>query len=167
MNRVLLILLLFCVGFVSCKKGYDEAETVRAQAVKDDQIIQDYLTANPTVKAQRVDSAGVATGVYYLVLNPGEGNALFTSSTQVTVNYTGKILTTGVKFTESGRFTPSFRLGDVIRAWQLGIPQVKKGGHVRILAPSRYAYGSFDQPEIGLPANSVVDFDINLLDVTN
>lgn len=167
MNRVLLILLLLCAGLYGCKKGFDPAAESRTQAAVDDQIVQDYLTANPTINAQRVDSAGVATGVYVVVLAPGEGNALFTSSTVVTVNYTGRILTTGEKFTESGRFNPSFRLGDVIRAWQLGLPQIKKGGRVRIIAPSRYAYGAFDQPGIGLPKNSIVDFDIQLLDITN
>ena len=167
MNRILLILLLLSVSLYSCKKGYDPIAESRAQAEADDKIIQDYLATNPAIKAVRVDSAGTATGVYCVILAPGEGNALYTSSTSITVNYTGKILTTGEQFTESGRFNPSFRLGEVIRAWQLGIPQIKKGGRVRILAASRYAYGAYDQPEIGLPKNSIVDFDIQLLDVTN
>jgi FKBP-type peptidyl-prolyl cis-trans isomerase FkpA len=167
MNRVLLILFLFTVCLTSCKKGFDPVAQVEEQAAKDDKIIQDYLAATPGLNAKRVDSAGVATGVYYIVLAPGEGNALFTSSTTVTVDYTGKILTTGEVFTQSNNFHPSFRLGEVIRAWQLGIPNIKRGGRVRILAPSRYAYGPYEQPVIGLPANSVVDFDIQLLDITN
>jgi FKBP-type peptidyl-prolyl cis-trans isomerase FkpA len=167
MNRVLLILLMLSVGFCSCKKGYDAVAESETQAKADDKIIQDYLAANPTINAVRVDSSGVATGVYCVILAPGEGNALYTSSTSITVNYTGKILTTGEQFTESGRFNPSFKLGEVIRAWQLGIPQIKKGGRVRIIAASRYAYGAYDQPGIGLPKNSIVDFDIQLLDVTN
>lgn len=164
MNRILLIILLCTVCLVSCKKGYDAVEEVRTQAVKDDKIIQDYIADNNlTGKAVKIDT----TGVYYVVLAPGNGNALFTNSTRVTIDYTGRILTTGVVFAESNNFHPSFSLGEVLRAWQLGIPQIKKGGKVRILAPSRYAYGPFDQPDIGLPPNSVVDFEIELLDVTN
>jgi FKBP-type peptidyl-prolyl cis-trans isomerase FkpA len=164
MNRILLIILLFSVCLVSCKKGYDAVEEVRTQAAKDDKIVQDYIVDKGlTGKAIKIDT----TGVYYIVMKPGSGNALFTNSTRVTIDYTSRILTTGVVFSESNNFHPSFTLGEVIRAWQLGIPQIKEGGKVRILAPSRYAYGPFDQPDIGLPPNSVVDFEIELLDVTN
>jgi FKBP-type peptidyl-prolyl cis-trans isomerase FkpA len=63
----------------------------------------------------------------------------------------------------------------VIRGWQMGIPLVKKGGIVRLLIPSRYAYGPNAQPQLGvtfglkdgLPANAVLDFDIQLYDITN
>jgi FKBP-type peptidyl-prolyl cis-trans isomerase FkpA len=164
MNRILLIILLFSVCLVSCKKGYDAVEEVKTQAAKDDKIVQDYIVDKGlTGKAIKIDT----TGVYYIVMAPGSGNALFTNSTRVTIDYTSRILTTGVVFAESNNFHPFYTLGEVIRAWQLGIPQIKKGGKVRILAPSRYAYGPFDQPDIGLPANSIVDFEIELLDVTN
>ncbi|MBK0380497.1 FKBP-type peptidyl-prolyl cis-trans isomerase [Mucilaginibacter segetis] len=164
MNRLLLIL--WCVvGLCSCKKGYDEVANYRAQAAKDDQIIADYIAATPGLadEAKRIDT----TGVYYVVIAPGSGNDLFTNSTRVTVDYTGKILGADTVFTQSNNFHPTFALSEVIKGWQLGIPKIKKGGTVRLLIPSRYAYGPFDQPSIGLPANSVVDFNIQLLDVTN
>ncbi len=168
MNRVLLILLLCVVGFASCKKSESELDKINAQATVDDKIITDYIMANGlSTKVKQIDSSGVATGIYYVVVAPGSGNALFTNSTNVTVDFTGKILTTGATFTNSNNFHPSFQLGSVIRAWKLAIPLIKKGGQIRILSPSRYAYGAYDQPEINLPANSVVDFDLKLLDVTN
>jgi len=164
MNRVVLILLVLCTGLSSCKKGYDAAEQVRTQAAIDDKLIQDYIAdKNLSTVAKRIDT----TGVYYIVKVPGTGNDLFTNSTRITVDYEGRILTTGEVFTTSNKFHPTFSLGEVIKGWQLGIPQIKKGGKVRLLIPSRYAYGAFDQPDIGLPANSVVDFDIELLDITN
>ncbi|TSD67855.1 peptidylprolyl isomerase [Inquilinus sp. KBS0705] len=164
MNRVLIILFLACAGLSACTKGYDEAAVVRAQATVDDRIIQDYMAAHSLgVSAKRIDT----TGVFYIIEAPGTGNALYTNSTRVTVNYEGRILTTGAVFTKNNGFSPTFVLGEVIKGWQLGIPQIKKGGRVRLLIPSRYAYGAFDQPDIGLPANTVVDFEIQLLDVTN
>ncbi|XHR93659.1 FKBP-type peptidyl-prolyl cis-trans isomerase [Mucilaginibacter sp. UC70_90] len=57
--------------------------------------------------------------------------------------------------------------GGVIKGWQLGIPQIKPGGKVRLLIPSRYAYGPYAQDSIHLPANSVLDFQIQLYNVTN
>jgi len=169
MNKILLILLFSVVCLSSCKKGYDAIEEERTQAQIDDKIIQDYIAGTPGLSAvaKRIDSAGIATGVYYVELKPGSGNDLFTNSTRITVDFTSKELLTGRVFAQSNNFHPSFILGEVLRAWKLGIPQIKKGGKIRIIAASRYAYGPYDQPEINLPKNSVVDFEIELLDVTN
>lgn len=169
MNRVLLILFLSVICFSSCQKGYDSVAEERTQADIDQKIIEDYIAATPGLgaKVKQVDSAGVKTGVYYVEEVAGTGNAIFTNSTRITIDYTSKILTTGVVFAQSNNFHPSFSLGEVLRAWQLGIPNAKKGGKFRIIAASRYAYGPYDQPEINLPKNSVVDFEIELLDVTN
>jgi FKBP-type peptidyl-prolyl cis-trans isomerase FkpA len=167
MNRILLLFILSVVCLSACKKGYDSIADERVQAQKDDKIIQDYFAANPGLKAQRIDSAGVATGVYYVVEDPGSGSTLFTNSTLITIDYTSRKLATGEIFAQSNNFHPFYSLGSVIRAWKLGIPKIKKGGRIRIIAASRYAYGPYDQPSINLPANSVVDFDIQLLDVTN
>ena len=169
MNKILLILLFSVVCLSSCKKGYDAIEEERTQAQIDDKIIQDYIAGTPGLSAvaKRIDSAGIVTGVYYVELKPGSGNDLFTNSTRITVDFTSKELLTGRVFAQSNNFHPSFILGEVLRAWKLGIPQIKKGGKIRIIAASRYAYGPYDQPEINLPKNSVVDFEIELLDVTN
>ncbi|MFD0765586.1 FKBP-type peptidyl-prolyl cis-trans isomerase [Mucilaginibacter lutimaris] len=169
MNRVLLILFLCVVCFTSCKKGYDPVADERTQADIDQKIIEDYVAATPGLgaKIKQIDSAGIKTGVYYVEERAGTGNAIFTNSTRITIDYTSRILTTGEVFAQSNNFHPSFTLGEVLRAWKLGIPYAKKGGKIRIIAASRYGYGPYDQPEIKLPANSVVDFDIELLDVTN
>lgn len=169
MNRLVLVFLLGIVALSSCKKGYDPIAEERSQAQKDDKIIQDYIAGKPDLASQvkRVDSAGIPTGVYYVVVAPGSGSTLFTNSTRITIDYTGRKLLTGEVFAKSNNFHPSFTLGEVLRAWQLGVPKIKKAGKIRIIAASRYAYGPYDQPDIKLPANSVVDFDIELLDVTN
>ena len=172
MSRALLILLFCCYLITACKKeGSTGLEAARAQAIIDDKIISDYLAANPGLNAKRIDT----TGVYYIVKKPGDGTALFTNSTQVTVGYSGKLLTTGQVFAKTDNIHPSFVLATVIKGWQLGIPQIKKGGIVRLLIPSRYAYGPYPQPELGksygltngLPANAILDFDIELFDIIN
>ena len=170
MNRALLIVLFCCAILGACKKEPVGTEAEKAQAIIDDKIITDYLAANG-LSAQRIDT----TGVYYIVLQPGSGNDLFTNSTQVTVGYTGRLLTTGQIFAKTDNVHPSYRLSEVIRGWRLGIPQIKKGGQVRLLIPSRYAYGPFAQPELGkaydltdgLPASAVLDFDITLYNIVN
>ena len=158
---------LIAIVLTGCGKVQSDLAKYKAQAVIDDKIVANYITQNNlTDTAHRVSDT---CGVYYIVLNPGSGNDVFTSSTRITVSYVGKQLTTGTVFsrTDSSSFTPSYVLGQTILGWQLGIPKIKKGGEVRLLVPSRYAYGPYAQPQLGLPANAILDFDIKLYNITN
>jgi FKBP-type peptidyl-prolyl cis-trans isomerase FkpA len=165
MNKWLLPILLIGVVMTGCGKTQSGVEAYLAQAAKDDKIVANYIAANNlTGIAQKVSDT---CGVYYIVLQPGSGNDLFTSSTQVTVGDTGKLLGTTTPFTETNNFHPSYVLGQTILGWQLGIPKIKNGGIVRLIIPSRYAYGPYAQAQLGLPANAILDFDIELYDITN
>jgi FKBP-type peptidyl-prolyl cis-trans isomerase FkpA len=169
MNRILLFFL--CVvmcGLYACQKSqlYGSVQ-YKAQAKIDDSIVSKYIEGNHlTGKFKHVHNNDTI-GVYYMVIDPGSGNTLFTNSTQVTVGDTGKLLTTGQTFYKTNDFHPSYPLGQVIRGWQLGIPEIKTGGEVRLLIPSRYAYGHYKQTDLNLPANAVLDFYIRLYNVTN
>lgn len=167
MNRILLVIL--CVALLmavgGCKKTLVGAEKYREQARIDDELLQKYIADNNLQNvAKRIDT----TGVYYIILNAGSGNDVFTNATKVTVGYKAKLLLSGKTVDSTGTFHPSYTLGSgIIKSWQLGIPQVQEGGTVRILTPSRYAYGPYEQPKYGIPANSLLDFEITLYDVTN
>lgn len=165
MNKWLLSILFVCCAAAGCQKSSSDLEKKKIQAAIDDKIVADYITDHDL--AGKALKANDTSGVYYIILQPGEGNDLFTSSTRVTVGDTGKILTTGEIFTQTNEFHPSYTLGQVILGWQLGIPKVKKGGIVRLLVPSRYAFGPYAQPQLNLPANAVLDFDIQLYDIQN
>ncbi len=173
MSRLLSILLLLCSFLAACTKSSDTGPAAeKAQAAIDDKIIANYLAQNKGLNALPIDSAGFNTGVYYIIEQQGTGNDLFTNSTQVTVGYTGRLLYDGSAytdkvFTHTDDFHPSFILSQVIRGWQLGIPLCKKGGTIRLLIPSRYAYGPDAQPALGLPASAVLDFEIQIYDITN
>lgn len=162
MNRILLILLLFSAGMSACKKSNDIVAQTKAQAVIDNKIIDNYLSAKG-LTALRVDT----TDVRYIIDTLGTGTTLFTNSTQITVGYTGRLLTTGAVFTHTDNFHPTYVLGQVIRGWQLGIPKIKNGGTITLFVPSRYAYGPYPQKQVNLPANAVLIFDIKLYNVTN
>jgi len=170
MKGVLFVLLLFSACLSACTKytGVTSPAAVQAQAVIDNNIITQYLAANNLTQiAQKVDSAGAPTGICYIVNARGDTTSLYNSSTSITVGYTGTLLTTGYVFAQTDSIHPSYILGQVIRGWQLGIPKVGQGGTITLYLPSRYAYGPFAQPNIGLPANAVLIFNITVYAVTN
>ncbi|MFD2145138.1 FKBP-type peptidyl-prolyl cis-trans isomerase [Mucilaginibacter antarcticus] len=172
MNKAALIILFLACFVAGCGKSNDSGVAAyNAQKVIDDKIVADYLAANPTLKATKIDTSGV----YYVTVTPGSGNDLFTRSTRVVIGYTGRLLTTGKLFAQTNDFHPEVALQTIILGWQLGIPKAKRGGVVRLLVPSRYAYGPAAQPQLGLafdfknglPANAVLDFEIELFDIKN
>ncbi|MCD3118687.1 FKBP-type peptidyl-prolyl cis-trans isomerase FkpA, partial [Salmonella enterica subsp. enterica serovar Enteritidis] len=57
----------------------------------------------------------------------------------------------------------SFRLDGVIPGWTEGLKQINKGGKITLVIPPELAYGKNGVP--GIPANSTLVFDVELLDV--
>lgn len=174
MYRLLLIVMVIPVLFSACSKENTAADTVAAQLVKDEQVINKYLADN-SIKATEIDSAGVGIGVYYTLDTLGIANTVITPSTTVTVSYVGWAInsngTLGNEIGSSGtQFQPSFVLGSVIRGWQWGLEDSKigNGGAITLYIPSKCAYGPYPQPTLNnLPANSVLKFHIILYNVAN
>jgi FKBP-type peptidyl-prolyl cis-trans isomerase FkpA len=165
MSKWLLSILFICCIVVGCTKSNSNFATYKAQAAIDDKIISEYIIANGL--SGKALKAKDTSGVYYIVLEPGQGNDLFTSSTQVTVGDTGRLLTTGAVFYQTNEYHPSYVLGQMILGWQLGLPEIKNGGLVRLLIPSRYAYGPYPQGDYNLPKNAILDFNIRIYNITN
>ena|ERR1700742_383329 len=166
MSKWLLPILLFYCVIAGCTKTTGDLEQYKAQAAIDDKIVANYITThNLTGKMLKTSDT---SGVYYQIIQPGVGNDLYTLSTQVTVGDTGRGLISGKVFYQTNDFHPSYILQQTILGWQLGIPKVNRGGIIRLLIPSRYAYGQFPQPKIGLDtANAILDFTIQVYNITN
>jgi FKBP-type peptidyl-prolyl cis-trans isomerase FkpA len=149
-----LIVLLFVSVFAGCKKGdnYDADKQLEV----DEKVITDFLASKNITNAVRHSS-----GVYYIISNPGTGNITYQGNTKIRVNYTGKLLNGNVF--DSNTSYEEF-LGGLIVGWQIGIPLIQVGGKIRLLIPSVYAYGPSARTSI--PANSVLDFEIELINVS-
>ncbi|GMB65129.1 peptidyl-prolyl cis-trans isomerase [Pectobacterium parmentieri] len=104
-----------------------------------------------------------ASGLLYQVEKEGSGSAPKDSDT-VVVNYKGTLVD-GSEFDNSyKRGEPlSFRLDGVIPGWTEGLKHVKKGGKIKLAIPPALAYGENGVP--GIPANSTLVFDVELLDI--
>ena len=166
MGRILLFVLL-CAGLAGCGKVNTDAQQAQIQLGIDTVLIRQYINNTNTTGFVRDVTNGVATGVYYKIDTLGTGNALFTSSTLVTVGFSGSIMGSSNTFIKTDIFHPSFSFGQMILGWQYGIKHIKKGGTVRFLVPSGLAYGPYEQPQLQLPANAILDFTIKLYDINN
>ena len=172
MNRILLIIALFFVCCIAaCTKSsiYGPVQYA-AQAKIDDSLVSKYIKANGLEGKFKHVQSNDTIGVYYMIIDTGTTNTLYTTSTQVTVSDTGRYISSNLaetQFYETNGFTPTYTLATVILGWQLGIPECNAGGEVRLLIPSRYAYGPYKQADLNLPANAVLDFSIKIYSVTN
>jgi len=147
--KKLFIFLITVTLFISCKK-----EPVDYTEIDED-IIKQYISDH------NLTAVATGTGLYYVINTPGTGTQPNGQST-VTVAYKGS-LTDGSVFDESSNVGITFGLTGVIKGWQEGIPYFKEGGSGILLIPSALGYG--EQATSGIPANSVLIFDVALIDV--
>lgn len=108
--------------------------------------------------------------VRYIISAEGTGKADVKETSKVKVKYTGRLLN-GTVF-DSSADGIEFVLNGVIQGWTKVIPgKIGVGGKIRLLIPSDLAYGpaaQFDgNGNVSIPANSVLDFDIEIVSVTN
>ena len=127
-------------------------------AVKNRAAGDAFLTANK--KNPGVQS--LPDGLQYVVLTNGTG-ALPSASDVVTVNYRGTLLD-GTEFDSSyKRGQPAqFPVGGVIRGWTEALLKMPVGSKWKLFIPSELAYG--EQGNRGIPPNSVLIFEVELLD---
>ncbi len=108
------------------------------------------------------------SGLRYLIKKSNPRGASPKAGQTVKVHYTGYLLD-GTKFDSSiDRGEPiEFPVGTgrVIPGWDEGIMLLKKGEQAELVIPSELAYGARQTGPI--PANSVLKFEVELIDVVN
>src|SRR5438093_13700543 len=112
------------------------------------------------------------TGLKYIERKVGTGDEAVKGAT-VEVHYTGWLYVDGKrgkKFDSSvDRGKPfSFPLGEkrVIAGWDEGVAGMKVGGKRELIIPPNLAYGSSGVGNGLIPPNSTLDFEVELLKVT-
>ena len=110
-------------------------------------------------------SSSAQTTVKIKDIKMGTG-AVATKGSKVTVHYVGT-LTNGTKFDSSRDrnrpFTFEIGEGTVIEGWEIGVEGMKVGGIRKLTVPPELGYGDEDHNKI--PANSILLFEIELLNV--
>ena len=143
------------------KKEMQDKQSQQAQT--DDKAIQDYLAKN-NIKAEKT-----ASGLYYSISSEGTGEKI-TKGQTVNMMYTGKLIDgkvfdsnvdTAFKHNQPLSFKVGF--GGVIPGMDEGVSLLKNHGKATLYIPSPLGYGERATPTI--PANSVLIFDISVVDV--
>lgn len=131
----------------------------RDRVTYEDKLMRDFITA------KNITAIKDPSGMYYQIITPGTGASITSSIASLQVSYTGRYLT-GSIFDQAATGSPiTLGINNVIEGWKIGVPLIKEGGKIRLLIPSRLAYA--DRPPSGIPLNAVLDFDIELVKVTN
>ncbi|MBP6624105.1 MAG: FKBP-type peptidyl-prolyl cis-trans isomerase [Chitinophagaceae bacterium] len=148
------------------KQEKEQAKLILTQ----EKELKNYFTKNNLTPLK------TATGLYYTLIEKTEAELPKNGDT-VSMNYTGKLLD-GTKFdsnedTSFHHVTPfEFPLGAgrVIKGWDEGVALLPKGSKAVFYIPSRLAYGAQATPGSaanpkGIPANSILIFDVQLLNI--
>lgn len=132
----------------------------KIQTALDTRIITDLIKKNNLTMTRD------PLGVYYSIVTPGTGTDQISLSSTLIVNYTLRFVD-GSVFQSSLDGTYSTTLANVIKGWSDVIPgKLTKGGKIRLLIPSNRAYGPNGNLPT-LPRNAVLDYDIEIVSVTN
>ncbi|HEY0039976.1 MAG TPA: FKBP-type peptidyl-prolyl cis-trans isomerase [Flavisolibacter sp.] len=119
------------------------------------QSLQSYLQSNSITATQH------CSGIFYTLQQQGTGTRP-TACGNVSVYYKG-MLTNGNIFDQTSPNQPAvFNLNGLIPGFKIGMLQLKSGGKMTLYIPPSLGYGAANDPTI--PANSVLIFEIELLD---
>jgi FKBP-type peptidyl-prolyl cis-trans isomerase FkpA len=104
------------------------------------------------------------SGLFYQILDPGTG-ATASVNSKVFITYTGKLVNGTIFDQQSNSSLTGWVLSKLIEGWRVGIPKIKVGGHILLVVPSSMGYGCEGYGAI--PANSILFFDVTLVDIQN
>lgn len=147
MKKFFLLLAISTLGVLSCSKN--------KELERDKLLIQDYIFEHNIQNA-----ITTKTGLTYVIQTEGTGKNPTATST-VKVTYKGYLLD-GTAF-DSSAVPVSLKMQSVIQGWREGLSYFKEGSTGMLLIPADYGYGSVAKS--GIPANSVLIFDIALIQV--
>jgi len=170
-----LALVFIAFGTLSC---IDQESTVDAIFQRDMEAIDEYLATNSLVNVKEFEDARGLRIIWQEV----SGSGVFAEvGDTVRANYTGKLLNNSVFdtsiedvakendiFQEGRVYAPlGFRtgFGFVIPGFELGLLNIEVGDKATVIMPSELGYANNPPSGIGIPENSPLIFEIELIDV--
>ncbi|MBA2250353.1 MAG: FKBP-type peptidyl-prolyl cis-trans isomerase [Chitinophagaceae bacterium] len=166
MKKLLSGIVIAFVLLQGCTKKNDTCSytdsTLTAPKIEVDSL-QAYLTKNSISATQN------PAGFFYTITPAATGKAIVNLCSTLTVKYKGKFVNGSVFDSTATSTTAAFQLGQVIVGWQKGLPLIKSNEKITLYIPPTLGYGFTDVRDAGghvvIPANSILIFDIELVDV--
>jgi FKBP-type peptidyl-prolyl cis-trans isomerase len=122
---------------------------------------QKFLEENAKKDSVIVDESGIQ----YKILREGTGMTP-TVEDVISVNYRGTLIDGKVFDSSYESGAPrEFQLGRVIQGWQIGLQKMKVGSKYMFYIPAELGYGKNVRPDGPIKANSVLIFEVELLDI--
>ncbi len=139
-------------------KEYDQY--ILKMETEENLLLQEYLkNENITVKPTE-------SGLYIILLNKGKGRKV-QKGDKVTVHYQGTLINGQIFDSSIDRGEPiKFVIGEgnVIPAWEEAILNRRKGEKIKLITPSKQAYGEYGYEKI-IPPFATLIFEIKLVDI--
>ncbi|WFD29830.1 peptidylprolyl isomerase [Malassezia sp. CBS 17886] len=105
-------------------------------------------------------------GVQVQTISAGDGQTFPKPGDTVDMHYVGTLASNGNKFDSSRDRNEPFRtrigVGQVIKGWDEGVPQLSLGQKANLVCSPDYAYGARGFPPV-IPPNSTLNFEVELL----
>lgn len=122
-----------------------------------DQQIQNHLDSTG-IEMERTED-----GLYYSIIEEGEGEEYIGYKDQITFYYKGSFLD-GNSFQAISKNDPlKFTVSQLIIGWQDALMMLKKGGRIHIIIPPQLGYA--DKSSDVIPANTILMYELEVLDV--
>ncbi|MEI6085972.1 MAG: FKBP-type peptidyl-prolyl cis-trans isomerase [Bacteroidota bacterium] len=156
MRKLIFVLPVFLLAALSCGKTSTSGCTPATVASEQTALVS-YCTTNT------INYTAHSSGILYEIVNPGTGNTP-TLTSRIFITYTGKLFNGTVFDSQSNATLTGWTLNSLIDGWKIGLPLIKKGGHIKLVIPSSLAYGCVGSGTT-IPSNTPLFFDISLVDV--
>jgi FKBP-type peptidyl-prolyl cis-trans isomerase FklB len=143
------------------QKAAGRMQQAQQQGAANKQQAEQFLAQNK----QQPGVQSLASGLQYKVLKEGNG-ASPTIDDTVRVHYRGTLLD-GTEFDSSyARNEPiEFPVNGVIQGWTEALQKMKVGDKWQLYVPPALAYGETPHPDSGIPPNSLLVFEVELLGI--
>ena len=132
----------------ACTKDED------AQFNEDMKLIEQYIASSNLANVQSDEN-----GLHYVLREAGTGSVALDTSL-VKVAYEGRLLNGNI-FDRNDE--AQFRVNGLVPGFSQALLKLREGGDILVIIPSGLAYGSTARS--GIPSNSILIFDIKLLEV--
>jgi len=155
---------LIAFGFFSCRKSSDNFTIKQYDANQ----IQTYIAQNGLTGMKPDTSSGDTTGIYYQIISPGTGSVI-DYPTLISYTYSYRTFDGAYSTTDTIVNHTNTYLGHVVpSAVQISLKNIlkRKGGKIRLLIPSRLAFGTngYFTGGVTINGNQCLDYTVTLVD---